>query len=359
MIPPLQELYQYQPHKHISTATLQDQKSSYFSRTPALVAVCSPSQKQELLLNVSWMIKSHENKLLSTRSNSCWLIHLERKYWRCFHFIYCLVFTSSNISEMPLWIVSLEEIFVSFGPYRVAKKIFSLVCQWTRNAVGCASPKPNKFKKAIEVFATLKEWSLPIRNKLQQKQYSHTTILSNYQHLNSIPIVKCFVRTTSLERFLRYFILLSPPGGAAKGPFLYFSGPTLTDSTLNYVLSLSHQGERFEGWPSAFVPQLLRCIVCLLYFGCIANRLICCRLYDMKEKTGVKLKRKNNIEGNRFTDLQNMIFLVSSLVLVAEEQMTVLGRLGVHFCITFWVEVNLRLLARLFCGSCCIHLIWY
>jgi len=55
----------------------------------------------------------------------------------------------------------------------------------------------------------------------------------------------------------------------------------------------------------------------------------------MKEKTGVKLKRKNNIEGNRFTDLQNMIFLVSSLVLVAEEQMTVLGRLGVHFCITF------------------------
>jgi len=71
--------------------------------------------------------------------------------------------------------------------------------------------------------------------------------------------------------------------------------------------------------------------------------LICCSLSDMKEKARAKLKRENNLQGNRsFTDLQNMLFLVSSLVLVAEEQMTVLGRFGVHFCITFRVEVNVN-----------------
>jgi len=63
----------------------------------------------------------------------------------------------------------------------------------------------------------------------------------------------------------------------------------------------------------------------------------------MKEKTGAKVKRENNLQGNRsFTDLQNMLFLVSSLVLVAEEQMTVLVRFGVHIGLTFWVEVNVN-----------------
>jgi len=37
-----------------------------------------------------------------------------------------------------------------------------------------------------------------------------------------------------------------------------------------------------------------------------------------------------------------MLFLVSSLAQVAEEQMTVLGRFGVHICITFCVEVNVN-----------------
>jgi len=31
---------------------------------------------------------------------------------------------------------------------------------------------------------------------------------------------------------------------------------------------------------SAFLLQLPRCIVCLLYFRCIANRLICCSSCD-------------------------------------------------------------------------------
>ena len=92
---------------------------------------------------------------------------------------------------------------------------------------------------------------------------------------------------------------------------------------------------------SAFVPQLPRCIVYLLYFCCFANRLICCSLCDMKEEVGAKAKRENNLQGDRcFNNLQYMLFLVSSLAQVAKEQMTVPGRLGVHICITFRVEVN-------------------
>jgi len=37
-----------------------------------------------------------------------------------------------------------------------------------------------------------------------------------------------------------------------------------------------------------------------------------------------------------------MLFLFSSLAQVAEEQMTVLGRFGVHICTTFWVELNVN-----------------
>ena len=94
---------------------------------------------------------------------------------------------------------------------------------------------------------------------------------------------------------------------------------------------------------SAFMPQLPRCIVYLLYFCRIANRLICCSLCDMKEDSGAKVKHENNLQGDRsFTDLQNMLFLVSSLAQVLKEQITVLDRFGVHTCIAFWVEVNVN-----------------
>jgi len=76
-----------------------------------------------------------------------------------------------------------------------------------------------------------------------------------------------------------------------------------------------------------------------------------------------KVKRENNLQGDRsFNDLQNMLFLASSLAQVAKEQMTVLGRFGVHICITFWVEVNGKKFTcrkRLFRGGCCIHSILY
>ena len=63
----------------------------------------------------------------------------------------------------------------------------------------------------------------------------------------------------------------------------------------------------------------------------------------MKEEAGAKAKRENNLQRERsFNDLQIMLFLVSSLAQVAKEQMTVLGRFGVHICITFWVEVNVN-----------------
>jgi len=53
------------------------------------------------------------------------------------------------------------------------------------------------------------------------------------------------------------------------------------------------------------------------------------------------VKLENNLEGDSsFNDLQNMLFLVSSLAQAAKEQMTVLGQFGVHICITFWVEFN-------------------
>ena len=50
MIPSLQELHQYKLHKHISTATLQNQKRFYFSRTFALVVVCSSLQNRSFSL---------------------------------------------------------------------------------------------------------------------------------------------------------------------------------------------------------------------------------------------------------------------------------------------------------------------
>jgi len=78
---------------HISTATLQNQKRFYCSRTSAFV-VCSSSQNRNSSFNVSWLNVCHENKQLSAWSNICWLIPSKRKQWscRCFHFIYHLVF---------------------------------------------------------------------------------------------------------------------------------------------------------------------------------------------------------------------------------------------------------------------------
>ena len=83
----------------------------------------------------------------------------------------------------------------------------------------------------------------------------------------------------------------------------------------------------------------------------------------MKEEVGAKVKRENNLQGEgSFNDLQNMLFLVSSLAQVAKKQMTVLGRFGVYICITFWVEVNVNkvyMSQATFRGGCCIHSILY
>jgi len=43
------------------------------------------------------------------------------------------------------------------------------------------------------------------------------------------------------------------------------------------------------------------------------------------------VKREDNLQGDSsFNNLQNMLFIVSSLAQAAKEQMTVLGRFGVH-----------------------------
>jgi len=63
----------------------------------------------------------------------------------------------------------------------------------------------------------------------------------------------------------------------------------------------------------------------------------------LKEEAGAKVKRENNLQEDKsFNDLQNILFLLSSLAQIAIEQMTVLGRFGVHVCMTFWVEVNVN-----------------
>ena len=55
------------------------------------------------------------------------------------------------------------------------------------------------------------------------------------------------------------------------------------------------------------------------------------------------MKRESNLQGDSsFNDLQNMLFLVSSLAQAAKEQVTVLGRYGVHICINIWVELNVN-----------------
>ena len=45
------------------------------------------------------------------------------------------------------------------------------------------------------------------------------------------------------------------------------------------------------------------------------------------------MKSENNLQGDSsFKCLQNMLFLVSSLAQIAQHQMTVLSRFGVHIC---------------------------
>ena len=91
--------------------------------------------------------------------------------------------------------------------------------------------------------------------------------------------------------------------------------------------------------------QLPRCVTYLHYFCCIANRLICCSSYDMKEKARAKVKSEDNLQGDSsFNGLQNMLFFVSSLAQVAKHQNTVLNRFGVHICTTFVATLSWRLL---------------
>jgi len=55
------------------------------------------------------------------------------------------------------------------------------------------------------------------------------------------------------------------------------------------------------------------------------------------------MKSEDNLQGDSsFNGLLNMLFLVSSLAQVAKHQMTVLSRLGVRICATFWVELNVN-----------------
>jgi len=71
------------------------------------------------------------------------------------------------------------------------------------------------------------------------------------------------------------------------------------------------------------------------------------------------VKREDNLQGDStFNDLQNKLFLVSSFAQVAKEQVTVLGRFGVHICIRFWVELNVNkvyMSQPTFCDNFCIH----
>jgi len=57
------------------------------------------------------------------------------------------------------------------------------------------------------------------------------------------------------------------------------------------------------------------------------------------------VKSENNLQGDSsFKGLQSLstLFLVSSLAQIAQHQLTVLSRLGVHVCITFCVAFNMN-----------------
>ena len=100
--------------------------------------------------------------------------------------------------------------------------------QWAMPA-----PSQTMSKKLSKFLQQIKNDQYPFETTYSKNNTAHTPFLSIITNISKFyPHYKLFCRTTSLERFLRYFFLLSPSGGAAKGPFLYFSGPTLTDSTL-------------------------------------------------------------------------------------------------------------------------------
>jgi len=73
------------------------------------------------------------------------------------------------------------------------KKIFfSHFCQHTRNAVGYASPKPNKFKKVIEVFQQMKNDHYPIETTYSKNNIPHTPILRIITKISKF-YPQCFV----------------------------------------------------------------------------------------------------------------------------------------------------------------------
>jgi len=125
------------------------------------------------------------------------------------------------------------------------------------------SPKPNEFKKVIEVFATNKQGSLPNRNNLLQKQYTpHSIFEYNNQDLKILSPFLSVFQNHFFWRLLRKFFVLSPTGGATKRTFVLALLWLIQLST--YDLSRSHQAERFsleDDVFSAFVPHLPRCII--------------------------------------------------------------------------------------------------
>ena len=135
---------------------------------------------------------------------------------------------------MRLWIVSMEEIFVAFSPYRFEKKNYSRALV-NGQEMPWAMPVPSQtMSKMLSKFLQqIKNDHYPFETTYSKNNTAHTPILSIINNISKFdPHYKVFCRITFLERFLRSFFLLSPTGGPAKGPFLYFSGPILTDSTL-------------------------------------------------------------------------------------------------------------------------------
>ena len=117
-------------NNHIFTATLQNRKTFYFARTSALVVVRSSSQnRSSSLMSPEWIYLTktsnwaHEVKSVDSFT---WKKNSSR---RCFYFIYHLVFHIFRNSEMCLWTVSQEEIFLSCLPHYFCKKLFYCIQQ--------------------------------------------------------------------------------------------------------------------------------------------------------------------------------------------------------------------------------------
>ena len=101
--------------------------------------------------------------------------------------------------------------------------------------------------------------------------------------------------------------MLSPTGGVTKDLVTSLTLLWLIQLPVsNYVLSLSHQAERFSGWQSfCFSVSIATFYRLFALFLQYSEPLICCSLCDMKEEAGAKVKRENNLQGDRsFSDLQ-------------------------------------------------------